>query len=197
MAHVLIIGMTESGKTSLAKLLNEEYRRAGVCSIVLDPLNDPGWRPGEDCFQTRDKRRFLDVVKKSRSCNVFVDEAGESVGQYATEMHWLGTRARHYGHSAHFICQRTVQVATTVRDQCSILYLFCVSKKDSLTLADEWNRDIIKNASNLGKGEFYIIKKFEPVKYGKTVLNQDGTISVQVSDNPKLHKQSEKSNTGV
>lgn len=196
MSHVLIIGMTESGKTTLAKELNKRYRAQGTASIVLDPLNDPGWQAGEDCFQTRDKKRFLEVVKNSRSCNVFVDEAGESVGQYATEMHWLGTRARHYGHSAHFICQRTVQVATTVRDQCKTLYLFNVSKKDSITLADEWNREIIKDSFKLGQGEFFIIRKFKPVQYGKMHKAPDGRITIEVSDNPGIHDYSETDNAG-
>ena len=189
MAHVLIIGMTESGKTSLAKLLNAEYRNKGLSSIVLDPINDPGWRPDEDCFVTRDKYRFLQTVKNSRSCVVFVDESGEIVGQYDTEMHWLGTRARHYGHSCHFLSQRTVQIATTVRDQCSTMYLFACGKKDSKILADEWNQDEITEANKLGKGEFFIVHRMKPLQYGKTELNSDGTLSVKISDNPALHTQ--------
>ena len=194
MAHVLIIGMTESGKTSLAKLLNGMYRKKGVSSIVLDPINDPGWEPGEECYVTRKQNEFLRVVKQSRSCNVFIDEAGESVGQYQTEMHWLGTRARHYGHSAHFICQRVIQVATTVRDQCSTLYLFNVSKKDSHILADDWNREELKAANTLGKGEFFIVRKFKPIQYGKLIKTGD-TLSLSVSDDRKIHEFSEKSNT--
>jgi len=194
MAHVLIIGMTESGKTSLAKLLNQSYRKAGVSSIVLDPINDPGWTPGDDCYVTRKKDEFLRVVKQSRSCNVFIDEAGESVGQYQTEMHWVGTRSRHYGHSAHFICQRVIQVATTVRDQCATLYLFNLSKKDSYTLADDWNREELKDAFKLGKGEFFIVRKFKPLQYGKLIKTGE-TLSVKVSDSIDIHEYSEKSNT--
>lgn len=195
MAHVLIIGMTESGKTTLAKELNAEYKKAGLSSIILDPINDPGWIPGENCFVTRDKKKFLDVVKSSRSCAVFVDESGEAVGQYQTEMHWLGTRARHYGHSVHFLAQRSVQIATTVRDQCSIMYLFNCSKKDSLTLADDWNREEIKNAYKLGKGEFFRIRKFHPIQFGKLEKTESG-FTVHISDSPAIHSNSETDNAG-
>lgn len=195
MAHVLIIGMTESGKTTLAKELNAEYRKAGLSSIILDPISDPGWMPGEDCFLTRDKKKFLDVVKSSRSCAVFVDESGEAVGQYQTEMHWLGTRARHYGHSVHFLAQRSVQIATTVRDQCSIMYLFNCSKKDSLTLADDWNREEIKNAYKLGKGEFFRIRKFHPIQYGRLIKKDNGEFIVEISDTP-IHANTETDNAG-
>lgn len=196
MAHVLIIGMTESGKTTLAKELNKAYRQDGLSSIVLDPINDPGWMPGEDCYLTRNKAQFLEVVKNSRSCCVFVDEAGEAVGQYQTEMHWLGTRARHYGHSAHFLCQRVIQVATTVRDQCKTLYLFNVSKKDSHTLADDWNRDVIKEAYKLGQGEFLIIRKFKPVQYGRIIKHPNGNHTIEVGNDSSIHSYSETENAG-
>jgi len=166
MAHSMILGMTESGKTTLAKRMAKAYRKKGWNCIVLDPLSDPEWEAAEPqkdyggCFQTRNQHEFLETVKASRSCMVFVDEAGEAVGQYDNEMHWLGTRGRHYGHSCHFISQRAQQIAKTVRDQCATMYLFASSLTDCKIHADEWNEPEIKDANKLDQGEFFIVRRF-------------------------------------
>lgn len=69
---------------------------------------------------------------------LFIDESGEVVGRYQDEMHWLATRARHWGHVSHFISQRAVQIATTVRTQCSHAFVFRSSASDARILADEF-----------------------------------------------------------
>ena len=163
MPHVLILGMTESGKTTLAKKLCKDYQKRDIGCIVLDPLQDPGWSDTPDSdlfFQTTDKDQFLASVKASQRCAVFIDESGESVGQYDTQMHWLATRGRHYGHNCHFLSQRGQQIAKTVRDQCGRLYLFCCSFTDGKILADEWNKPELRDASELPQGEFFIVQRF-------------------------------------
>lgn len=173
MAHCLILGMTQSGKTTLAKKLAHGYRARGISVIVLDPLGDPEWPNDEEgTFQTRNRADFLRTVKASRQCAVFVDEAGESVGQYDDEMHWLATRGRHYGHQCHFLSQRGQQIAKTVRDQCSKMYLFCCSKTDGKILADEWNQEELRNVNVLGRGEFFVVSRFDPMRKGKVNLDK-------------------------
>lgn len=149
--------MTESGKTSLAKQLAAKYKASGVGVIVLDPLSDPGWNAD---FQTGDRDLFLNAVKKSRSCAVFVDESGEMIGQYNAEMRWLATRARHYGHNSHFLAQRGAQLSPTVRDMCSHLFLFNVSRVDAELLAREWNREELLQANSLRKLEYFHCSRF-------------------------------------
>lgn len=225
MAHVLFIGMTQSGKTTLAKRLAHEYVSRGISVIILDPLNDPGWPTQNDdigiskqerneggkddtsisqrarheqnrrnnkkdrignrqendegniAFQTRDKNQFLQIVRASRSCAVFIDEAGECVGQYDSEMHWLATRARHYGHQCHFLSQRGQQIAKTVRDQCSKMFLFCCSKTDGKLLADEWNKEDLNKVNELGRGEFFVVSRFDPLRRG-TINFDTGKITM-------------------
>jgi len=163
MPHSLVLGMTESGKTTLAKKLSKEYQARGIGVIVLDPLQDPEWsdKPDSDLFfQTTDKDEFLASVKASKRCAVFIDESGESVGQYDTAMHWLATRGRHYGHNCHFLSQRGQQIAKTVRDQCGRLYLFTCSLTDAKILADEWNKPELREAHGLEQGQFFIVRRF-------------------------------------
>lgn len=157
MAHVLILGMTESGKTTLARTLAQHYKRNGVGVLVLDPLSDPRW-PCD--FVTADSDEFLDVFWRSRRCVAFMDEGGESVGRYNTAMQATATRGRHWGHSCHFIAQRATQLAPIVRDQCTHLFLFCSSLKDGEILADEWNKPELAECAKLRQGEYIHAVKF-------------------------------------
>jgi DNA helicase HerA-like ATPase len=161
MTHVLIAGMTESGKTTLAKDLCHRYYSRGYATAVLDPLNDPDWCPD---FQTRDSGDFLECARNSRSLGLFLDESGESVGKYNDEMFWLATRARHYGHKSHFLTQRPQQLSRTVWNQCSHLFLFNISAYDAKLLADEFNKPELRRANELAQFECFYAPRFGPVK---------------------------------
>lgn len=163
MGHSLILGMTESGKTTLAKRLASQYRARGVGVLVLDPIDDPDW-PND--FKTGDPAEFLEVFWQSQRCAVFIDEAGESVGRYDTVMHKTATKGRHWGHACHYISQRSTQIAPIVRDQCSNLFLFCTAFEDCKTHAKEWNNHKIKMASTLKKGEYVYCTRFGELKTG-------------------------------
>lgn len=161
MPHVLIAGITESGKTTLAKRLVKRYNSNGIATLVLDPLNDPQWGA---TFQTSDKELFLRNVKQSRSCALFIDESGEMIGRYNEEMFFLATRARHLGHNTHFITQRVVQLNKTVRDQCVDLFLFMVSKTDAKILADEFNKPELQQANMLNQFECFYCRRYGAVR---------------------------------
>lgn len=166
MAHVLINGMTESGKTTLARNLAGYYMHQQYGVLVLDPLMDPRWPCS---FITDDQEEFLDVFWRSRRCIAFLDEGGESVGRYATAMQQTATRGRHWGHSCHYICQRAVQLAPIVRDQCSHLFLFCSSARDGKILAEEFNKPELETCSTLTQGEY-----IHAVKFGQTTRHSAG-----------------------
>ena len=157
MAHSMILGMTESGKTTLAKQLATGYMAAGVVVLLLDPLNDPEF-PAD--YRTTDPTEFLDTFWASRSCAVFIDEAGDSVGKFDTLMQKTATRGRHWGHNVHYITQRGTQLSKTVRDQCSNLFLFTTSLSDAKVHADEWNQQEIKAANSLKQGDYYHVTRF-------------------------------------
>lgn len=162
MAHSLILGMTESGKTTLAKRLAEKYRAQGFSILVLDPMNDPGW-PAD--YRTSDPDEFLRVFWNSRKCMVFIDESGDAIGRYNKPMERTATRGRHWGHSCHYLTQRGAQISQTVRDQCSHLFLFASSLKDRKLHAEEWNAP--KLVEPLNQGEFFHCTRFSAPKKGK------------------------------
>ena len=175
MSHCLIFGMTESGKTTLAKRLAQRYRYHEVKVIVLDSLNDPGWSAD---FQTTDPDEFLQVFWESRRCAIFIDEAGDAVGKYNTVMQRTATRGRHWGHSVHFISQRGVQLAPTVRDQCSHIFLLTSSSADGKIHAQEWNAPVLASCNTLQKGEY-----FHATRFGE--VTRSNLFGVQTNDTDK------------
>lgn len=162
MSHSLIIGMTMSGKSTLARRLVAGYRTKGTESLILDPLEDPAWKSAGARYLTGDGKKFMDIVFKSERCAIFIDESGEAIGRYAGEMKKLATRSRHYGHNAHFLSQRAVDIDKTIRDQCNRLFVFRVSKKDAETLADEYGYEELLQCHQLQQGEFIRCGRFQP-----------------------------------
>ena len=164
MAHSLIFGMTESGKTTLAKRLAKRYKQKGVNVLLLDPLNDPGW---EVDFRTTDADEFLRVFWQSRRCAAFIDEAGDAVGRFDTVMQRTATRGRHWGHNVHYISQRGAMLAPTVRDQCGHLFLFTTALNDSKLHANEWNNPELAQANSLPQGCYYHVTRFGQLDHGQ------------------------------
>lgn len=169
MAHSLILGMTESGKTTFSKRLVKAYFSAGWSIIVLDPMSDPEWTPWtpesanpdkKRFYQTSDPNEFLRVFWKSKQCMVFIDEAGDAVGRYDLAMQQTATKGRHFGHSMHYLSQRGTQINRTVRDQCSRLVLFTTALEDAKIHAREWNNDELLEASQLPQGCYMTVTRF-------------------------------------
>lgn len=164
MAHSLVLGMTESGKTSLAKRIAADLHAKGEPVIVLDPLNDPEWKCG---FRSSDSDEFLRVFWASRQCFAFIDEGADVVGRYDDAMRQTATRGRHWGHSCFYISQRGASINTTVRAQCRRLFLFCSASEDCKILAREFNRPELLEATNFPQGHYFYVQRFGPCVRGK------------------------------
>lgn len=149
--HVLILGITETGKTTLAFKLAAKYKAKGTPVIVLDPDMRKEWNAD---YITDDPEKFLAVCKANESAALFIDESGQTIGRYAGPMQWVATNSRKWGHKAHFISQRATQLDVLMRTQCSNIFLFKQSVKDSKILADEFVCPKLVHSCNLKKGEY-------------------------------------------
>lgn len=171
MSHGLILGMTESGKTTLAKYLASKLKKAGKKIIVFDSMNNPGW----DCdYKAESIYALLWILKekKWRQSYVFIDEASNHCGHHDKHAIWLATQSRHWGHSCFFITQRGSLLSKTIREQCSFLYLFSCSKSDAQILANEWNKEKLLESNTLKPGEFFYAPRFKEVEKRKINLPQ-------------------------
>ena len=154
--HSLIVGMTESGKTTLAKRLATNIMGRQKPVLVLDILGSK-WNCN---YQTHKIDEFMGIVKDIQNSYIFVDEAGE-VGKLDKEFYWLATRSRHLGHSVFFITQRAKQLAPIVRNQCKNLFLFCSSYMDCKSLYEDFNFTEILEGNNLPQGTFLSCRRFQ------------------------------------
>ncbi|OEU74974.1 MAG: hypothetical protein BA864_13875 [Desulfuromonadales bacterium C00003093] len=133
--HSSILGMTESGKTSLAKQMITALKSRNIKTIVLDPICDPAFCAD---FQTADPVEFERIWKSSRGCWCFIDESG-TVGKFSDTIREAATKGRHWGHSFFFLAQKATQVEPLVRDQCSGLFLFRSGLQSRKILAEEFD----------------------------------------------------------
>lgn len=161
--------MTESGKSTLAKLLSQQLQRSGKHVAVLEPLMDSGWYAR---FRTDDIDVFCDYLRKNQSVYAFVDEGGEyfddgNNGNYS----WLATRSRHYGHSVFFLAQRAMQIPKTMRDQCNRLFLFTSSWSDGKLHAEEWNKPGLQTCNTLPRLSFFMADRYGILKRMKISAN--------------------------
>lgn len=163
MSHSLIIGMTESGKTTLAKLLVTRAKTKRIKTAILDPLRDPDF--GGD-FQTNNQEEFLTWSKKNKSALLIIDEAGTAVGRYNTAMEWIVTTSRHLGHSSVLICQGSSQLSPLVRGQCSSCYIFASTNSTRKSVSEDFDTPELLSFTRLQRGEFFHISRYsKPTKF--------------------------------
>jgi energy-coupling factor transporter ATP-binding protein EcfA2 len=163
--HILINGSSGSGKSSLARYLCKLYRRTGVESIVYDPSLSQNWGAS---FVTNDKEKFIKMVWASKKCLIIVDEA-PSWGKNSKELQDLACMSRHRGHKVIFMGQKCATLNSSVRENCTELYVLRSSKKSCILLADDFACDEIQKAYGLQNHEYWYFNCKDPKLYkGKT-----------------------------
>jgi len=168
MPHTLIVGMTRSGKTTLARDLLKILKGRGFGIVVLETRKfaSPNDWPVCDRFYT-DPEEFNKAILRSRHCVCVCEEAGEYLHNHEKQWHWWGTSSRHLKHQFIFISQRAAQIAVTVRTQCDVVFVFRSNKDDVLTLSRDFDNDEILKSSRLDRGQYLKVPKFGEVEQGR------------------------------
>lgn len=152
MSRSLIVGRTDTGKSTLARLMCKQAARAGRPTLVYDVSGDV-W-PAR--YVVNDQKLFLDLFwHKLDDALVIIDEGGETIGRYNREMDWTATRGRRRLHDVIYIAQRATLVSATVRANCTHLYVFNTTTSDAQALASEYDAPSLLEAPRLSRGSFY------------------------------------------
>lgn len=158
-----IYGITESGKTTLAKIFCQRYHEKGIETIVVDPLRSRGWAVDPDnLYATATPAQ--QYARETQYCAIFIDEGPEELGQWDKANHWFATQSRHWGHNCYFIAQRANDIAKTVRSQCRKLYLFRTDYKDAREHARRWMQPKLERATKLPQFHFFEASRFGTVR---------------------------------
>lgn len=158
--HSLIVGVTESGKTTLAHALAADLMAQGQRIIVFDPVGSftkkGTWPAGAVIFDDEDL--FFEYLADDRVCHahVFVDEAGEVFNASKRHNLWLLTRGRHYGLSVYMICQRPKMLLPAARGQASRAYIFRLAVSDLKEISADMGFSDLENIP-LDRGDFIML----------------------------------------
>lgn len=155
--HTLILGITESGKSTLGSLMAHKLVAMKKPVVVYDRMLDPMWP--EKAVRFRNPEQLSEYLENNRQCYVFIDEAG--IVFDSGDYEWFTTTSRHWGHQTFLLSQRAVQIPRTVRDQCKRLYLFTSSLEDGKIHAAEWNKPILITCPTLPQLSFFMVDKFQ------------------------------------
>ena len=136
----------------LAKALAKKVADNGQKVIVYDPLKTGDWPATALLYSKPD--RFLKDVWGHENVHVFVDESKTLFQHDVKEAEKLAYLGRHGGRLIYFIGQRALSmIPPNARNQCSKIFAFKQSLKDSQTLADEYS-DVFLRCPKLPKITF-------------------------------------------
>lgn len=168
MVRGAIIGMSLSGKTTLAKHLSREYwRRAKIRSFVLDPNLDEG-PYGEHALVFRDEPKFWEVVWKTRGSLIIVDEAAETIARN-DDLTPVFTRLRHLNHKLLVIAHRATNLTPIMREQIDTIYLFRQSEKNCEIFAEIFAEPGLVGAKDLPKYQYLYCELYGKPRLMKVV----------------------------
>lgn len=157
--HSLFVGVTLSGKTTLARAVSRALRSRGQSVIVFDPMRTPtaggDWGEGAHIFDQEEA--FLTMMGDDRvmRAHIFVDEADMVFNHARRENFWMLTRGRHYGFEMNLISQRPKLLHPTCRDQCTRMYMFRLPINDRVELGRDKGHDHFAEY-DLDAGEFLV-----------------------------------------
>lgn len=155
--HHLITGVTESGKTTLAREIARQISAAKQRVIVYDPMGTAtaGGNWPNDAIIFNDDFDFLDYVAKPDVCkaHVFIDEADEIFNLQSRENFWILKAGKHFGFCCYVITQRPKMVAPTIRGQCGICYMFRLAADDQREIGRDFGHSGLESI-NLDTGDY-------------------------------------------
>ena len=163
--HVLYAGVTQSGKTTLARhhariLADAEYDVA-----VYDPVGTAtaggGWPEKARMFDSAEQ--LLRWIEKHRAdperpAFVFIDESADILGHGETHAHWMPRRVRHQNIYLRLIAQRPKMLPPSVRTQCAHAYVFRLASDDMRLLLSDFGHDLGDiDAKELDSGDYLVL----------------------------------------
>ena len=158
-AHIVIVGLSETGKSSLAKQLAARVKAGGQHGVlVCDPMQSRDWVCD---FQTADLNEFAAVYQDSRLCYAFVDECFmlNSVEE-KNILQRMNAMGRHYGNRNIMIGQRFTAMPKTARELASRKLIFRQSPEDAKEIYRSYSHELVKDLPNLQQGEYLDLTTF-------------------------------------
>jgi hypothetical protein len=162
--HVLYVGVTQTGKTTLARHHASILAKADYDLIVYDPVGTEtanGTWPEKAIIETNPDKFLARVEKVSgtpeRPVFVFCDEAADIFGHQYTDAHWIPRRIRHQNAYLRIIAQRPKMLHPNVRSQCAVAYVLRLSQDDARVICADFGHGSDVYQIPLDKGDCLLL----------------------------------------
>lgn len=181
MTHTAFFGVTQSGKTTMARHFCRAFDKLGHKTIVYDPVGTitAGGDWPERSVKFDDPEKFMEYVSRDDvyQAHIFVDEAGDHFTVSDKENHWLFRRGRHKGFILYPISQRPKMLAPNVRTQCGRAFVFRLAMQDANEIgADYGHTNLHHLITQLDRGDYIELESGSPhIKRGN-IFNQLGKL---------------------
>lgn len=167
MNRAAIVGMSLSGKSTLAKHISQKYwTHHQMRSFVLDP-NEEKYGPHALVFGNDREEQFWDVVWKAENSLIIVDEAAETINRDKTLIP-VFTRLRHKKHKLIVIAHHATNLLPVMRDQIDTLYMFRQSEKNASFFAESFAKPELLKAPELAQYHYFFVTLYGTPRILKT-----------------------------
>jgi hypothetical protein len=162
--HTLFVGVTQSGKTTLARHHARLLVRAGYDVAVYDPVGTAtaggDWPAEAKIFQ--DQTAFLEWLlsvkgEPERPWFVFVDESADIFGHGNSDNNWLPRRVRHQNVYLRLISQRPKMLPPNVRTQTAHCYMFRLARDDARMICADFGHGDEIFSTPLDTGDYLLL----------------------------------------
>lgn len=163
--HVLYAGVSQSGKTTLARHHARLLDRAGHELAVYDPVGTAtaggDWPERAQRFDS--PHALLAWLEKHRAdpehpVYVFVDESADVFGHSQRDAHWVPRRIRHQWIYLRLLSQRPKMLPPDVRSQCGHAYVFRLASEDMRMVLSDFGHDLKDvPGETLDTGDFLLL----------------------------------------
>lgn len=191
--HVLYCGVTQTGKTTLARHHARILSKAEYDVVVYDPVGTVtaggGWP--DDALIIKDQARFDKYIEQARGeperpVFLFVDESADIFGHSMTENHWVPRKIRHNDIYLRLIVQRPKMLHPSVRTQCAYAYMLRLSQDDAKILCADFGHGSEVSQITLDKGDCVLLES------GSSAIEEFNVFD-QIDRNPQsTNSESEK-----
>lgn len=159
--HIFVLGLSKTGKSTLARAVADGWKATKKSVIVCDPL---GGKWNAD-YQTRDFDEFCKVYQANRSCLAIVDECHliKDAKQKGT-LQSMNALGRHYGHTNLFIGHRVTSVPKGARMLSERFLVFKQAPDDAREIYGDYPHELVKELPRLERGEYLDFDTFNCTK---------------------------------
>lgn len=172
--HSAFVGMSRTGKSSLAIATAKGLVARGRPVFVFDPIHDPRWERTKATV-IDDPFKMLHRCKTTVGGHWFWEEWGPFIKNHpepevrraAPAFAWLGTTSRHLGHTQWFIAHGW-QDLIHVRANCDQVFAFGQGNKSAALIAEDFARpELAQTLPRQTRGFFkWVIKADDNARQG-------------------------------